>query len=338
MKKKNLNTKDMTIEEKKKLREKLKAEYEKKLQTAKKNLPGLKERLKAKGYILTDDFKVSKIVDGVAVWLSPIAALNVINGKPEVTQQDKNRMVWSLRRDGKLKTPFFERPDIRLLVRFFFICCGIPFLLLFGQRVFELSKDIRQGLFINADYNKNETPEEAKERRENERIIIQTNAKAMKEENLELEIKLYGKPYKEYAKEEINTTKDNKFRRELKIDLIKDKIEDFIDSISMKIETSDLWLDITQKYDIDMIVNGLAATFLPIFFIGPIYVAFLVPFSLVLAPIFLCFFVGDLDNSCMTDEEKETAQETLTMLAFFNVASGIKELKRRKDNPVKFDD
>lgn len=338
MRKKIINTKDMTIDEKKELREKLKAEYDEKLRIARENLPGLKERLKAKGYTLTDDFKVSKIVDGVAVWLSPVAALNVINGKPEVTQQDKNRMIWSLRKEGKLRTPFFERSDIRLLVRFFFICCGMPFLLLFGQRVFELSKDAKQGLFINADYNENETPEEAKKRRENERIIIQTNVKAMREKHLEREIELYEKPWKEYLKEKINTTKDNGFRRELKTQLMKNKIEDFINSISLKIETSDLWLDIIQKYDIDMIKNSLALTFLATFLIGPLYAAFLFPLSLILAPIFLCFFVGDLDNSCMTDEEKEAAQKALVLLASFDVVSGIKEQKRRKDNPVKFDD
>lgn len=338
MRKKIINTKDMTIDEKKELREKLKAEYDEKLRIAKKNLPGLKERLKAKGYTLTDDFKVSKIVDGVAVWLSPVAALNVINGKPEVTQQDKNRMIWSLRKEGKLRTPFFERPGIRLLVRFFFICCGMPFLLSFGQRLFELSKDIKQGLFINTDYNKNETPEEAKKRRENERIIIQTNGRVMREEQLEREIGLYGKPRKEYLKEEINTTKNSRFRRELKAELMKNKIEDFINSISLKIETSDLWLDIIQKYDIDMIKNDFALTFSTIFLISPLYAAFLFPLSLILAPIFLCFFVGDLDNSCMTDEEKEAAQQALVLLAFFDVAIGIKEQKRREDNPIKFDD
>ena len=361
MRKKNINTKDMNIDEKKELRKKLKAEYDEKLRIAKENLPGLKERLKAKGYTLTDNFEVSKIVDGVAVWLSPIAALNVINGKPEVTQQDKNRMVWSLRKEGKLKTPFFEKPTVRAFMIMCFIVVGFPCLSLVTINLTKIFIDIRKGEYNDIDYfnnretaiqhgesffyNRNrykllptiETEDERKSRYEAERAKIWADFK-----NPEGSAQQYRKSvrgYHKYAREHMSEW--NTIAKVYEVYwFLKDEISFFIEWISIKITTSDFWFSIDEKYNPYRLKEDIIDALITPFILGPVVAAFLYPVTIVLAVFFLSVFLPSYlyEDTCMTDEEIESARTVLTVLAAKSVFDSTKELKRRKDNPIKFDD
>lgn len=359
MRKKIINTKDMTIDEKKELREKLKAEYDEKLHMARENLPGLKERLKAKGYILTDDFKVSKIVDGVAVWLSPVAALNVINGKPEVTQQDKNRMIWSLRKEGKLRTPFFERPYIRAFIIMCFIVVGFPFLALTTINLTKIFIDIKKGEYNNFDYvyhretairhgedfyhnnskllPTTETEEERKNRYKTERARIWVDFK-----DPEGSTQKYRESMKEFHQYTREHMKEWNLASKVYFTytFLKDEVSYFIEWLSVKITTSDFWFSIDEKYDPYRLKSDIVDALITPFILGPIVAAFLYPVTIVFASFFLTIFLPKYlyEDTCMTDDEIESATTVLAVLAAKSVFDSTKEQKRREDNPIKFDD
>lgn len=359
MRKKIINTKDMTIDEKKELREKLKAEYDEKLRMARENLPGLKERLKAKGYILTDDFKVSKIVDGVAVWLSPVAALNVINEKPEVTQQDKNRMIWSLRKEGKLRTPFFERPYIRAFIIMCFIVVGFPFLALTTINLTKIFIDIKKGEYNNFDYvyhretairhgedfyhnnskllPTTETEEERKNRYKTERARIWADFK-----DPEGSTQKYRESMKEFHQYTREHMKEWNLASKVYFTytFLKDEVSYFIEWLSVKITTSDFWFSIDEKYDPYRLKSDIVDALITPFILGPIVAAFLYPVTIVFASFFLTIFLPKYlyEDTCMTDDEIESATTVLAVLAAKSVFDSTKEQKRREDNPIKFDD
>lgn len=372
MRKKIIKTDDMTIDEKKELRKKLKEEYEYKLHLAEENLPGLKERLKARGYTLTDDYKIYKIVDGVAVWLSPVATLNVINGKPEVTQQDKNRMVWSLRKEGKLKTPFFERTEVRALVILCFIVVGFPFM---AYGIFGVSKifiEVANGGY-ESDFQRNReiAIREGKNFFESSRyIFVEENPYFPMEENILIPVnetdeertvryekqrakereEYYNSPSLGLWKSSVNYLKFIKFPPLTPKtafcniifigEFVKTQIQCFFDWLKVVFFTTDFGYSISEKYNISSIKNDIIIALTIPFIMGPMAAAFLYPVTIVLGGVFITLFLPYwlMDETCMTEEEVDSARTVLSILAAKSVFDSTEELKRRKNNPVKFDE
>lgn len=376
MRKKVIKTDGMSMDEKEKLRKQLKEEYEYKLHLAEENLPGLKERLKARGYTLTDDYKVYKIVDGVAVWLSPVATLNVINGKPEVTQQDKNRMVWSLRKEGKLKTPFFERTEVRALVILCFIVVGFPFMAygIFGvSKVFigiakgeydshyqgYRERAIKEGesffdpatRFSNRFDNVYPKPVDV-----DDDILIPVNetkeerAVRYKNQRTKEREEYYNSTHWDFWKDAIFYLKPTKrslispkaaFFSILTIgQFAKIQIFYFFNWLHVMILTTDFGYYMDERYELASIQNDMQLALLIPFVMGPMAAAFLYPVTIVLAGIFIMLFLPSqlMDETCMTEEEIDSARTVLSILAAKSVFDSAEELKRRKNNPVKFDE
>lgn len=362
MRKKIIKTDDMTIDEKKELRKKLKEEYEYKLHLAEENLPGLKERLKARGYTLTDDYKIYKIVDGVAVWLSPVATLNVINGKPEVTQQDKNRMVWSLRKEGKLKTPFFERTEVRALVILCFIVVGFPFMAygIFGvSKVFigvaqgkydsdyqwKREQAIKNGesffnpydyFYKNIQIPINETEEERAVRYKSQRIKEREEYYNSTHWNFWKDAIFYLKP----TKRSLISPKAAFFSILTIGQFVKIQTFYFFNWLHVMILTTDFGYYMDERYELASIQNDMQLALLIPFIMGPMAAAFLYPVTIVLGSVFITLFLPYwlMDETCMTEEEIDSARTVLSILAAKSVFDSTEELKRRKTNPVKFDE
>lgn len=363
MRKKIIKTDDMSMDEKKELREELKEEYEYKLHLAEKNLPELKEKLKSRGYTLTDDYKVYKIVDGVAVWLNPVAALNVINGDPEVTRQDKNRMIWSLRKEGKLKTPFFERSEVRALIVLCFVVVGFPFMAFAVFNISRIFVSLTHGEY-NSDYYEhreeaikngtptfnchnygeqfiptNETDEERKIRYKNQRSktweefydLERCSPAALQKSSMFYLTVLKFPPLTPKA-----ALNDCYFI----VLFTKEQIAYFFSWLSTVITTSDLGFSIDEKYEVSDFWNDIIYALLIPFVMGPFVAAFLYPVTIVIASVFLAIFLPrqEISEICMTEEEMESAKAALAILAAKSVLDSSTEIKRRRNNPVKFDD
>lgn len=360
MRKRYIHTKDMTTDKKKKLREELKEEYEYKLRQAEKSLPYLKENLKKKGYTLTDDFKVYKLVDGVAVWLSPIATLNVINGQPEITRQDKNRMIWTLRKEGKLRTPFFERSEVRAVIILCFIVVGFPVLAFFTFNMAKIASRFSKGEYANIDYfsNKeraikneegffqchyacneliptNETEKEKEFRYKNKRAKLWNEFYAA--EYSPLSLRKSNRIYLKLIRFSIKP--HSIFSNICMIGLfIKGEIEYFFSWLFTVITTTDTCFSIDEKYDTCRIKDDVILALALPFIMGPFAAAFLYPVTIVIASFVIALIlpVQLREDTCMTEDEIEFARGVLDILAAKSVLDSTGEINRRKNNSVKF--
>lgn len=272
------------------------------------------------GYYRTQQQDLCKLVDGVETAISKDEEKRIIrqiHGKSKYKRKEQIQIVRKLRKDGVLKTPFFERPNVKLFVNIMFVLFGFPVCVAIALSIAEginTFKNYRTPIYYG-DYD--DSLYESIAAHDNEEY----------EDNTEL-----GEDDTESEFENRNSYQDWLYYKQYGE---KGTLQDFIDktlpeTIEKIIESSDKTRAIAQG--VDDATTYLGASL----FVMPFFLSIAYPVSIVLGLI-ICRILYGFDPD-LEDDEKSVNTKALDIVIAKSIYNSHKELERRKNSKPKFDD